>query len=44
MLLRGLTLATAVLGLLLPTPAFAQTRERIKISNIPLGFPRSVHQ
>jgi hypothetical protein len=39
MLLRGLILATAALGLLLPTPALAQTRERIKITNIRLGFP-----
>jgi hypothetical protein len=36
---RGLTLVSLALAFLLPTTAFAQIRERIKISNVRIGFP-----
>jgi hypothetical protein len=38
-MLRGLTLATLSLGLLLPGLAAGQTRERVKVTNIRLGLP-----
>jgi hypothetical protein len=37
---RGLTLAVLSLGLLLPATAGAQTRERVKITNVRLGLPK----
>ncbi|HEX4590432.1 MAG TPA: hypothetical protein VH120_10915, partial [Gemmataceae bacterium] len=37
---RGLTLALLSLGLVLPSAASAQTRERVKVTNIRLGLPK----
>jgi len=37
---RGLTLAVLSLGLFLPSAASAQTRERVKITNVRLGLPK----
>jgi hypothetical protein len=37
---RGLTLAVLSLGLILPATGGAQTRERVKITNVRLGLPK----